>query len=554
MKTNFDYDVIVVGSGFGGSVMSLRLVEKGYHVCLLERGQRWGMLEFPRRIHEIREKMFWDTEDQKYGLMEMRDYEDSDVMTVSASGLGGGSLIYANVLMPMPEENFKDWPGGISRQKLDPYYDRVLKMLEASPYPLSEDEYYSNTPKAQAFKKLGNQLNAAADATGRPEYLRPNLAIRFKGDFPGHQTTNIHGAIQSKCTKCGECDLGCNIHAKNTLDLNYLFRAQNNKDLKHPLEIKTHSEVALIRPDQDGYLVQYFDPRNPSDVKTLRSKRVVLSAGSLGSTELLLKMKKAKHLPELNRWLGKKWCGNGDLEGTVLDSDQFLDPTNGPVITSAIHYPYSAYPDGFAHTCYIQDAGFPIGMAWYLSGKVPQPKSLLHQLALGWHYVRNFILKIFGKSRPRGEDNIGNYFAQAIDAGDFVNRAMVLLGMGRDRSTGEVVLNRENKAVVRWDLAPSELHYQRVRNEMSKIAEGLGGKFLENPLSQFEKVIAVHPIGGCPMGDSNETGFVSTHGEVFHYPGLYVVDASIIPTSLGPNPSLTIAALAEMIADQWGQK
>jgi cholesterol oxidase len=122
----FDFDVIVVGSGFGGSVMTCRLAEKGYHVCLLERGKKYGMHEFPRRMDEVRNKLFWDPKDDKFGFMEFKDYPESDVISVSSSGLGGGSLIYANVLMKMPAEFFKDWPCGITRSKLNPYYKWAL--------------------------------------------------------------------------------------------------------------------------------------------------------------------------------------------------------------------------------------------------------------------------------------------------------------------------------------------------------------------------------------------------------------------------------------------
>src|ERR1035437_997878 len=139
---SYDFDVIVIGSGFGGSVMSCRLSEKGYKVCLLERGHRWKMNEFPRRVHEIREKLFWDPEDNKFGIMELRDYDESNVMSVCASGLGGGSLIYANVLMRMPSDFFHNWPGKLTRAKLDPFYDQVIDMLEAAPYPFDSDAFY----------------------------------------------------------------------------------------------------------------------------------------------------------------------------------------------------------------------------------------------------------------------------------------------------------------------------------------------------------------------------------------------------------------------------
>lgn len=546
---DLDFDYIVIGSGFGGSVMTCRLVEKGYKVCLLERGQQWKMHEFPRRPHEIQDRLFWDPEDKKFGLMEILDNPDSDVMSLTASGLGGGSLIYANVLLKMPSEFFKDWPGGINREKLDPYYDQVLSMMEAQPYPFEKEEYYRQTPKTAGLKKTASEIKFADDTKKPPHFFLPPLAVRFEGEFPGHQTKNSHGAIQSKCNKCGECDLGCNIHAKNSLDLNYLYRAE---------EIRTQAEVVRIEHvheyGQNHYRVTYVTPGLKGKEFTLTAKNVIISAGSIGSSSLLLKMKKQGHLPKLNNWLGKKWCGNGDLLGMVLDTKNSYDPTKGPVITSGIEYSFQDYPDGFPHGLYIEDAGFPVGLAWYLSGKVPQLQSLMGSFKIIWRNIKNFVYKLVDVKLPSTEINIGDDFAAALDKAEFIKKSFMLLGMGRDRSDGEVILNDKNEPLVQWRINKSELHFERVRTEMKKIADNLGGRFVDDPLTYLNKVIAVHPLGGCPMGDTAETGFVNPFGEVYGYKGLYVVDGSIMPTSIGPNPALTIAALAEMIAAQIPQQ
>ncbi|WP_374073707.1 GMC oxidoreductase [Bdellovibrio bacteriovorus] len=543
-----DYDYIVIGSGFGGSVMTCRLAEKGYKVLLLERGRQWKMHEFPRRPHEIQQNMFWDPEDQKFGLMEFLDNPESDVMSLTASGLGGGSLIYANVLYRIPSENLKGWPGAWTREKLDLYYDKVLAMMEAKPYPFETENFYHHTPKTGTLKRISSELHVSNEETAPPQFVLPPLAVRFEGSYPGEQTKNSHGATQSKCTKCGECDLGCNIHAKNTLDLNYLYRAQHVRDSK--AEVRTHAEVKRIEHVDGCYKVTYVIPQMPDHELAFTAKNVVLSAGSVGSTSLLLKMKKEGYLPKLNKWLGKKWCGNGDLLGIVLDAEENLDPTNGPVITGAIQYSFKEYPDGFPHNMVIEDAGFPIGMAWYLSGKIPQFQGFVGTLKLICRNVKDFVLKIFGIKNTRKEINVGDNFAAAIDKADFVRRAFVLLGMGRDRSDGEIKLREDNQAIIKWQLDRSELHYDRLRAKMKQIAEKVGGVFMDNPLTHLNKVIAVHPLGGCPMGNTAEEGFVAPNGQVFGYPGLYVVDGSIIPTSIGPNPSLTIAALAEHIAEQ----
>lgn len=547
--SNHDFDVVVIGSGFGGSVMTCRLAERGHRVCLLERGRAYGMHEFPRRMNEVREGVFWDPRDGKYGFMEFRDYPESDVASVSASGLGGGSLIYANVLMRMPAEHFAGWPGGITRAVLDPHYDRALEMLEASPYPFDEEPFYRDTPKTAVFRQAASTLRQAADATAPPEFLFPHLAVRFQGDFPGHQTPNRQGVLQSRCTKCGECDIGCNIHAKNTLDLNYLARAQR---VPTPAEIRTDALAEEIRPlDEGGHAVTYADPRHPQDRRTVSAARVVLAAGSIGSTGLLERMRRSGALPNLSPALGSRWCGNGDLEGTVLFADHQVVPTNGPVITAAIRYRFADYPDGFPHGLVIQDAGFPTFLAWYVAGKVPSPGASFRALRLA---TRAAVALARGalRMRPRKSDlNIGDRIADLIDGDDFIRRMFLLLGMGRDRSDGHIELREDGEPVIRWSMEASRLHYDRARREMAGIAKALGGLFMENPLSTFDKIIAVHPLGGCVMAESPADGVVNPQGEVFGHPGLYVVDASILPTSVGPNPSLTIAAVAEHVAERF---
>jgi cholesterol oxidase len=545
-----DFDVVVIGSGFGGSVMSCRLSERGHRVCLLERGKAYGMNEFPRGVKDIRERLFWDPSKGRRGYVEIRDHPESDVTSVSASGLGGGSLIYANVLMRMPAEHFLGWPGGITRETLDPFYDRALEMLEASPYPFESDPYYADTPKTAAFKAAAASLSQPEDATAPPEFLYPNLAVRFKGDFPGHQTLNRQGVLQSRCTKCGECDLGCNIHAKNTLDLNYLARARCTEDT--PAEIRTEAEVLRVSPRPGGgYEVVYSKPGQPGERQTVTAARVVLSAGSLGSTGLLLRMKKAGHLPSLSPALGQKWCGNGDLEGTVLFADRDLDPTNGPVITAAVRYQYTPYSDGFPHGAVIQDAGFPAFLAWYLTGRLPSARRWMRTLQFTVRASRRGLMDLLRIGDRRRTLNIGTEIGELIDRDDYVRRTMVMLGMGRDRSDGRVELNKDGEPVIKWRIRNSRRHYVRVRRVMREFASALGGRFVENPLSRINKIVAVHPLGGCAMADSATEGVVAPSGEVYGHPGLYVVDASILPTSVGSNPSLTITALAEYLAERF---
>ncbi len=544
---DFNSDVVVIGSGFGGSVTALRLAEKGYNVCLLERGRRYGYGEFPRHTREVK-NLFWDPEDDLYGLYEANYFRKSDAYIIAGSGLGGGSLVYANVLMRMPEDFFKTWPGGITRQQLEPYYDRVIEMLEASPYPFDSNPYYRNTPKTQAIIDAFNKMPPSQDAIEPAHYIHPHLAVRFEGAFPGAQSHNKQGVLQSSCTKCGECDIGCNIHAKSTLDLTYIARASNQELLGNSgkkATVKTNALAFDIAPVEDGYKVKYRLLNNISQRdETIFTKKVVLSAGSYGSTSLLLKMKAKGNLPNLSPQLGYHWCGNGDLEGSIFKIPKDVNPSVGPVITASLAYRFQDYPeDGFPHGLYIQDGGIPAHLAWYLMGGIPSFYILKKRIK----FVINFIKKQLGMDR---EIRIGDDVLSIIGRRDFICKAMVLLGMGRDRSTGRLFLNDSGQVELEWKMKKgSKYHFNHVRREMKKLAKEMGGRFQDNPLTYFNKVLAVHPLGGCVMAESADNGVVNVKGEAFGHPGLFVVDGSIIPSSTGVNPSLTIAAVAEMISD-----
>lgn len=542
-----DFDVVVVGSGFGGSVMSCRLVEKGMKVCLLERGKEYGMYDFPRRIHDVKKSIFWDPKDGKYGHMEFRDYPDHDIMSVTGSGLGGGSLIYANVLLPMPEDFFKGWPYGITRADLDPYYQQVLSMMEASPYPYKKDPYYTDTPKTRTMEEASAGVidNPAADV----KFVLPDLAVWFKGDFPGEQMKNKHGAIQSKCNKCGECDVGCNIKAKNTLDLNYIFKARH--DEKNPLEVRCSAELVDLERLAEGFEVTYQNPET-KEKTVVRAKKVILSCGSIGSSKVMINLKKKGRIPNVSPTLGRNWCGNGDLLGFARKTKKVAEPTNGPTITTGIQYQYKeGYKDGFPHGMIIEDAGLPLGLSWYLAAKTPSAHSLIEAMGLGLSFVKSWFTRVLGFKSAHAEYNIGDEIADCLENNEGLRHTVGLLGMGRDRSSGVIDTDEEGEPVVQWEIEESQLHFDRVTEEMKKISKAAGGDFMGNPLTKLNKIAAVHPLGGCIMAETAEQGVVDRNGEVFGEQGLYVIDGSILPSSVGPNPSLTIAAMAESLAERF---
>ncbi|MDX1615548.1 MAG: FAD-dependent oxidoreductase, partial [Candidatus Promineifilaceae bacterium] len=366
------FDAVIVGSGFGGSVLAYRLAEAGLQVCLLERGQAYPPNAFPRSPHAM-SRNFWDPSAGLYGLYHVWSFKH--VEAVVASGLGGGSLIYANVLIRKDEKWFvqEDWEQGgyefwpITRRDLDPHYDRVEKMLGAQRYPY-DHEPYRHTPKTQAFQE-------AAAALGL-EWQLPLQAVSFSNPgqppVPGQplqeERLNLHGRSRQTCRLCGECVIGCNFGSKNTLDFNYLSEAQ-----RHGAELWTQCEVRGFVPrPEGGYAVQYVRHRSEELAgqrletdqlprHTITADRLILAAGVLGSTYLLLKNRDA--FPNLSPMLGARFSGNGDIPGFVLRSQHGLHPGFGPTITSALRMP-DRLDGGAGRGHYVEDAGYPESVNW----------------------------------------------------------------------------------------------------------------------------------------------------------------------------------------------
>ncbi len=553
------FDVVVVGSGFGGSVTSYRLAEAGLDVCLLERGKAYPPGSFPRTPHKMKENV-WDPSEGLYGMFDLWSFDEFEALV--SSGLGGGSLIYANVLLRKDAEwfvkedatgdGYEHWP--VSREDLDPHYDRVEKMMNVQKYP-TDHEPYSETPKTNAFREAAEKLGL--------DWSLPPLAVTFGNDgerpVPGEPIDepegNLHGRTRQTCRLCGECDIGCNYGSKNTLDYNYLSAAE-----REGADIRTLHEVRSFRPTDDGYEIDYVvhtdedettpDGRSPS-VQTMTSNRLVLSAGTLGSTYLMLKNREA--LSELSPALGSRFSGNGDLLGFAVDAEEpdpvhggmrarTLNPNEGPVITSTIRVGDILDDGETGHSgrgFYLQDAGYPSFISWIVeSGDLFSATKRLIR------FFRQLV-----SARMYGDTNLSAELDTLL-GGAFSKSTMPLLGMGRDVPSGQMGINDEGYLTNDWQLRGSSDFFQRLKQTMEDVAHAMGADFIINPTWLLKRVITVHALGGCPMGRHENEGVVNEHGEVFNNPGLYVADGSIMPGPVGPNPSLTIAALADRIADR----
>jgi len=553
------YDVVVIGSGFGGSITAYRLAAaqkaagREVSVCVLERGKRFHRGEFPRDLGKPKD--WWWREGGAggwKGLMEYRAFNNISVLV--GSGVGGTSLIYLDVQIDAFASTFeivdhlghKRWPGLVDWSKEMPeYYRRVFEMLRPSPIP---------DPPLKT-----RVLNAGAQAAGAAERFRLlDLAIYWgkQGSERGVLNPDPYGRDgppQIGCAHCGECFLGCNTHSKNTVDLNYLWFAQ-----KAGAEVYSQHNVVKIEqnpPDHPvhpgGYTVHYEDLRWGSAGR-VSTRTLIVAAGTLGSTELLLRCKHgykkgrlsvAPTLPDLSDKLGSYFSGNGDFGAVGFETNRLVNPMNGPTITAMIDYRDKLDGHGFI----IEDGGFPDIARRHLrnmSGGIVSARSLLHTL-------KSFFNRGGKEGLARG------LFNQLLDQLDFmaIRDALPYLGMGIDAADGQMSINEEGHLEIHWNNRNSMAFFREMEKTLREITEnprpGLDGNLLLNPTWSAQKhLITVHPLGGCPMGDDETRGVVDPDGQVFKYPNLYVADGSIVPTALGPNPSKTIAALAERIAEQ----
>ena len=560
MEAHEHFDAVIVGSGFGGSVTAFRLAQAGWRVCVLERGKAYPPGSFPRSPHDMA-RNFWSPSGGTYGMFDVWSFRGLEGLV--SSGLGGGSLIYANVMLRKDERwfvhdrdrgGYETWP--VTRADLDPHYDEAERMLAVQRYPFHERPY-SETRKTRAMRE-------AAEAGGL-EWMLPPLAVTFgnPGDtpVPGEPIRephgNLHGRTRLTCTLCGECDVGCNTGSKNTLDHTYLSAAQ-----RAGADLRTLSEVKSFAPRTDGrgFTVTYVRhdlAREGTSLDvgklphtTISATRLIMSAGTFGSTYLLLRNRDA--FGGVHPLLGTRFCGNGDLLSFALrcrdtrngvEHGRRLDPSRGPVITSAIRYPDGEDDPslGSARGMYIEDAGYPAFMSW------------IAETSNTMGFARRFLYFAWQRLRARfggaSDSNIGTDISRLLGDCALSSESLPLLGMGRDTPDGVMRLS-EGWLDIDWSTRGSSLYFDRMRGAMRDIVDSWGGRFMDNPMWYFKRVITVHPLGGCPMGRHTGEGMTNEWGEVYGIPGLYVADGSVMPGPVGANPSLTIAALAERFAQR----
>lgn len=545
-------DCVVIGSGFGGSVVALRLAEDDRSVLVLERGQPYPPGSFARTPHAMRTN-FWEPSEDLYGLFDVWCFKNLDV--VLASGLGGGSLIYANVMLRKEEDTFvtedlsrggyESWP--VTRHELDRHYDRVWEIQQPQKYPRGV-EPYEGTPKARAMRRAAVAMQERAE--------QPPLAVAFAPGprlpaVPGQPIPdgqeNLHHAPRSTCRLCGECDMGCNYGSKHTLDFTFLSKAKDEG-----AEIRTCCEVHTIIPLRDRHGVRCYEVRyhqhlaargrhrgdllDPSlqSQGAVRAKQVVLAAGAIGTPALL--MRNRTTLRRLSPALGTRFSANGDCLAWVRNcrapngEPAYLDPSNGPVITTSVKV------RGEDTSYLLQDAGAPAFADW-LWQELELPRDVLR---VGTRMARRALDRLRGEP----DSHFSGMLARLLGDARSSAAMMPVLAMGRDVPNGRLALNGR-QIELDWSSEPSSEYYEQVERSLRELAAALGGEILSDGLSLRKRSISVHPVGGCAMSEDPRRGVVDAWGEVHGHPGVFIADGSVMPGPVGVNPSFTIAALAD---------
>jgi cholesterol oxidase len=521
----WQFDVLIVGSGYGASIMAARIAPRlrpGCRLAVLERGREWIPGTFPDRLPDVLEQsrltLMGSRKGQvnnPTGLFNVQQYEEITVL--SGNGLGGSSLINASVAIRADQEIFEQavWPEALrNRQVLEPYYELAEYELGAAREP------WNASHKMIAQRKAWESLVASGAS-----YESANLTLTRS---PSHElpVLNRQKIRQRGCIDCGDCFTGCNVGAKNSLAMNYLPLARQAGG-----EIYTHTEVHHIAKSVQGGYQVYFTHlqengsggfHNCHGVTTARV--VILGAGSVGSSEILMRSR-ALGLSVSPR-LGCNWTGNGDALGFIRKCQlptgiggYSAYPTDrvavGPTIQSNLTYPHRP----LAGRVLIQDGAIARAYATALG-------TLMRDVDL--------------------------------------DQTQALLGMGHDGANGRMYLDEHGTAQITWPELTDGRYRTLIRGEFERIAAALGGEYAF--LKVFgDRLISVHPLGGCGMADDPSYGVVNDRGQVYDadhggdsdvrtgqarvHDGLYVVDGAMLPTSLGCNPLLTISALAERCAD-----
>ncbi|MBM7509200.1 GMC family oxidoreductase [Nocardioides sp. 31GB23] len=526
-----DYDVLVIGSGFGGSVSALRLTEKGYRVGVVEAGARFEDDDFASGTFDLT-RYLWAPALGCYGIQRIDAVRDT--MIVAGAGVGGGSLVYANTLYePLPAfyndpqwSHITDW-----KSELAPYYDQAKRMLGVVENPV-------RTPADDVMEKVAGDMGVADSFHPTP------VGVFFggPGQQPGEQAEDPFfggaGPARNACLNCGECMSGCRHNAKNTLVKNYLYLAEKQGARVMPL-----STVTRIRPREGGgydVTIKYTKAKRATarTTRTLTAEHVVMAAASLGTQKLLHRMKDEGHLPRVSDRLGYLSRTNSEsILGAIAPKSDTTDYSYGVAITSSFH------PDADTHVEPVRYGKGFNAMAMMQTvltdgdGDGPRWRAWLKEM---WTQRREI--------------------ANLYDLKHWSERTVIALVM-QSLDNSITTYGKRNRLTGHWRMtsrqghgAPNPTWIPAANDAVRRIAGVLGGTAGGNIGEPFNMPLTAHFIGGCAIGDSPESGVIDPYQRVYGHPGLHVMDGAAITANLGVNPSLTITAQAERAMALWPNK
>ncbi|WP_037605635.1 GMC family oxidoreductase [Streptacidiphilus rugosus] len=541
-ETGYDYDVVVVGSGFGGSVSALRLTEKGYKVAVLEAGRRFTPETLPKTSWDTK-NYIWAPALGLYGIQ--RFHVLDDVMVLGGAGVGGGSLNYANTLYVPPKAFFQDnqWKDITDwSEELAPYYDQAQRMLgvRTNPTVTPSDVHLKNAAEKLGYgdtfhmAPVGVFFGDGQDCGGAGAKTRPGEEVEdpyFGGAGPRRKA----------CTECGECMTGCRHGAKNTLTQNYLYLAE-----KAGAEIVPMTTVTTIRVDGEGYAVDVrrTDSRSKNPAKngfrTIRAQRVVVAAGTYGTQKLLHRLRDEGVLPKISDRLGALTRTNSEALVGAMTSDkrygQRVDFTKGVAITSSVH------PDEHTH---IEPVRY---------GKGSNAMSLMTTIQVPGEGRAPRLLRALGLSLKRPD-----LVARAMNKRRWSERTII--GLVMQSLDNSINVSRRKSGPLKGQLssrqghgAPNPKFIPAAEQAAAAIATEIGGFPGTNLGDLMGRTLTAHFLGGCAIGDSPERGVVDPYQRLYGYPGITVADGSTVSANLGVNPSLTITAQTERAMSFWPNK
>ena len=520
-NTSFDYDVAIIGSGFGGSVSAMRLSEKGYRVAIIEAGKRFEASDYPRNNWNLRKFIFAP----KLGLRGIQRMTLlSDALVLSGAGVGGGSLVYANTLYEPPDTFFDDkqWAAMSDwKKELQPHYRQAKKMLGAAKAP-------DSNPNDLVLRGISEEM-------GVPETYTPTEVGVWFGS-PGVRAEDPYfgglGPERVGCIQCGACMIGCRHEAKNSLDKNYLYLAESSGADVFPNRLVTD----LIEQPGGGFQLAAEDPNKWIKQKkiTITAEQVIFSAGVLGTVKLLAELQNKGRLTNLSPRLGDLVRTNSEsiVGATAKKAD--VDHSVGVAISSSIHpnsnthiegvrYPKGSNALGLIATTLVDGGGrFPRPLK-FLCSILRHPLRFLKSLSVYRWSERSVILLVM-----QSYDN--NIRLKWRSGGKRKVKLRSVSGVGEPNPT----------------FIPEANEAARIAAKLidGDAMGGINEALLDTP-------VTAHILGGCVIGEDSQTGVIDAYHRLFGHPGLHVIDASSISANLGVNPSLTICALAERAISMW---